>query len=94
MCIFLLLLIVAIIVVIQSKCSDNLTERLSNKSTHDYTKMPSARLPVTSLDGMESATQQSKTFATPAVMLFLNYWNGALSNTSANPDTDFKPNVY
>jgi hypothetical protein len=27
-------------------------------------------------------------------MLFFNYWNGCLSNTSANPDTDFKPNVY
>ena len=92
--ILLLLLVVAIILVIQSKCGDNLTERLTNKSAHNYTKLPSARLPVTTLDGLESATQQSKTFATPAVMLFLNYWNGALSNTSANPDTDFKPNVY
>ena len=91
--IILLLLIIVILVVIQAKCRESFTERLTNKS-NGSPQMISARLPITVLDGLESSDVATKTSAIPSTMLFLNYWNGCMSNTSADPATPFKPNIY
>ncbi len=79
--ILLLLLIIAILYVIQAKCR----ESLSNG------RLPSARLPVTLADGDEGSRSQSRVALSASSLLFINYWNGTLAETSGNPDTKFKP---